>query len=247
MTKVQHATRQWLLCRRRNPDAQVRIYCFPHSGGSPGEYVRWADDLPDAEVWGVQLPGRGSRTSENAITDMHHLVQALMTQLDFPEPFMFFGHSLGALIAFETALRLSTEERVTPNCPLLSAMWPPHAQVTRPEVSHLDDADLLAFVDGKYGTVPEEIRNDPDMAALMAPAYRADLQLLAAYRHQPHAPLDIPMTLFGGTEDPISGELAGWREHTRHEPHTHLFPGGHFYFRDRPRDFMTALRHTVFC
>lgn len=245
MTKNQQRSDPWLLCRRRNRNAQVRIYCFPHSGGSPGEYVRWADDLPEAEVWGIQLPGRGSRTAEAAITDVRQLVRTLTESVGFREPFVFFGHSLGALVAFETARRLSEEGREVPKRLLLSAMWAPHLRVPRPPVAHLDDADLLAFVDAKYGTVPTAVRSDPDLAALMARAYRADFRMLDAYRYEPSDPLDIPLTLFGGTEDPVSEQLADWRGQTRYEPRIHLFPGGHFYLRDNHRDVMTAVHHTA--
>jgi surfactin synthase thioesterase subunit len=241
MTKVQQSTSPWLLCRRRNPAAQVKIYCFPHSGGSPGEYIRWADDLPDAEVWGIQLPGRGSRTSDAAVTDVRQLVRALSESVDFQEPFVFFGHSLGALLAFETARRLEAEGREVPRRLLLSAMWAPHLRPPRPDVAYQDDAELLAFVDRKYGTVPEDVRNDAHLAGLMASAYRADFQMLDAYRYESADPLGIPLTLFGGRDDPVSGQLAGWREHTTYEPRMHLFPGGHFYLRERHQDFMAAV------
>lgn len=94
---------RWALCRARDDSAALRMYCFPHSGGSPGEYMRWSDRLPGTEVWGVQLPGRGSRLAESPFTDMPELVDAVVSGLGFTGPYVLFGHSLGALVAFETA------------------------------------------------------------------------------------------------------------------------------------------------
>ncbi|MGW9436988.1 thioesterase II family protein [Streptomyces sp. NPDC055607] len=245
MTNAGRNAGAWLLCRRRNPGARVRVYCFPHGGGSPGEYLRWADDLPDAEVWGVQLPGRGGRLMETAVPDMNRLVDMITEAVDFTGPFVFFGHSLGTLVAFETARRLVAEGREAPGRLLLSAMWAPHLDLPRPDVARMDDEELLARVDDAHGTLPEAVRRDPDLVSLMAPAYRADFTMLDAYRYEPGEPLDIPMTLFGGAQDSASERLADWRDHTRHEIRTHLFPGGHFYFRDNRHDFVAALRRAV--
>ncbi|MGW7454716.1 thioesterase II family protein [Streptomyces sp. NPDC054787] len=243
--KVQGSTGPWLLSRRRNPDARVRVYCFPHSGGSPGEYVRWANELPEAEVWAVQAPGRGGRMAEAPITDLDEFVDALTQSVDFQEPFVFFGHSLGALIAFETARRLDVLGRALPERLLLSAMPAPHLDPAWPKTAHLNDVDLLGLVDKTYGTIPEDVRGNTELAALMAPVYRADFQLLSGYSYRPSRPLDVAMTLFGGVEDPVSGQLDAWREHTRHEPEIFLFSGGHFYLREEQRDFMRILRLAV--
>ncbi|RKG78833.1 thioesterase, partial [Corallococcus exercitus] len=111
----------WLACRIRRPDASMRLFCFPHSGGSVGEYVRWADLLPDIEVLGIQLPGRGARAEEAPFTRLHDLVDTLVREVDFGTSFAFFGHSLGALVAFETARRLRDLGRAIPSALFLSA------------------------------------------------------------------------------------------------------------------------------
>ncbi|RKH39255.1 thioesterase, partial [Corallococcus sp. AB050B] len=98
----------------------MRLFCFPHSGGSVGEYVRWADLLPDLEVWGVQFPGRGARAEEAPFTRLNELVDALVRAVDFGASFAFFGHSLGALVAFETARRLRDLGRTPPDALFLS-------------------------------------------------------------------------------------------------------------------------------
>lgn len=183
--------------------------------------------------------------AEAPITDVDQFVDVLTESVDFEGPFVFFGHSLGALIAFETARRLDVLGRALPQRLVLSAMPAPHLDAGGPKTAHLSDADLLALVDKAYGTIPEDVRGNTELAALMASAYRADFRLLSGYSHRPSEPLDVAMTLFGGAEDPVSGQLGAWREHTRHEPEVFLFPGGHFYLREAQRDFMRILRLAV--
>ncbi|GAB3135815.1 thioesterase II family protein [Microbispora hainanensis] len=235
----------WLLCRRRNPDARIRIYCFPHSGGSPAEYLCWADDLPEAEIWGVQLPGRGGRLAEAPHLEVREAVRAFVRAVEPVAPFAFFGHSLGALLAFEAARLLVARGGRAPAHLLLSAMPAPQLEFARPDVGRLPDAELLAYVDVAYGTVPAAVREDPELVKLVAPAYRADLTMVARYRYEPAEPLDVPMTLLGGADDSLSGELDGWRAHSRREPGLRLFPGGHFYLRDRHHEVMSTIRRAV--
>src|SRR3954465_6469177 len=93
----------WLLCRKRRPEAGLRLYCFPHSGGSAGEYLRWSAALPDVEARGLQRPGRGGRLGGGAPSPVAAVVAAVTDEGGFSLPFAFFGHSLGALVAYETA------------------------------------------------------------------------------------------------------------------------------------------------
>jgi surfactin synthase thioesterase subunit len=183
--------------------------------------------------------------AEAPITDVHHLVDALTEAVDFEGSFVFFGHSLGALVAFETARRLAALGRALPERLMLSAMPAPHLEAWVPETAHLSDADLLALVDETYGTIPEDVRSNTELAGLIAPAYRADLQMLSGYRYRPAEPLDIAMTLFGGVDDPVSGQMSAWREHTWKEPEAFFFAGGHFYLREHQDDFMRILRLAV--
>src|SRR3990170_4915825 len=91
---------QWLAgtAARSEP---VRLYCFPHGGGSVADYVRWNTRMPGVEVWGVQLPGRGSRVAEQHITRIDKLVATIADEVGFRAPYAFFGHSFGALITYE--------------------------------------------------------------------------------------------------------------------------------------------------
>ncbi|MFC7979807.1 thioesterase II family protein [Streptomyces cinereoruber] len=239
------ATSPWLVCRRRRPDAALRLYCFPHSGGSPGEYVRWADVLDDVEVWGIQAPGRGSRVAEQPVTSIAEFVDGLLAATEFQGPFAFFGHSLGGLTAFETARALREAGRPMPERLVLSAYPAPHLDHPRTPLHTLGDTELLDAIDRRYGGLPPALREDPDLVGLVLPAYRADFTIFETYRHKSRPPLDTPITVLGGDEDLATPLLPEWRRHTAEAFELRLLPGGHFYLRERPEEFMNVLRSAI--
>lgn len=233
---------RWLLCRQRRPAAATRLYCFPHSGGSAGEYMRWSDRLPGSEVWGLQLPGRGSRLDEAPPTTMRELVDAIVAEVDFAAPYAFFGHSLGALVAYETAVVLRDRGMPGPQQLYLSAYGAPHLHRPGPAVHMLDGPELLAAVEQQYGPLPPELHEDPELCQLVLQGLRADLTIVATYRHRPADPLSCPVVVLGGSEDEeTTPRLAAWRGYATGSFDLRIFPGDHFYFRDSPDDTLGFL------
>ncbi|GAA4080146.1 thioesterase II family protein [Nonomuraea soli] len=237
------ATRsRWLLCRRRRPGAASRLYCFPHSGGAAGEYVRWSDALPGTEVWGVQPPGRGGRLAEPAFDSMAALVEAVVGEAAFEPPYTLFGHSLGALVAYETALLLRERGLPAPERLILSAYGSPYLHRPGEPVHELGDTALMEAVERAYGPLPDAVREDAELRSLVLGGLRADLAIVATYRPAPAVPLDIPITVVGGADDAESPErLVAWHGLTTGPFDLRLFPGGHFYFRERSDELMRFL------
>ncbi len=222
---------KWL-AGRPLPGAAARLYCFAHSGGSVGEYLRWQAGLPGVELRGVQLPGRGERYAEPVISDLSALVRELVDQVDFQPPFVFFGHSCGALIAFEVARELRRRGRPMPDSLLLSAFQAAHLERTGDPLHALPDEELLAAIDSRYGGLPEQFWQEPEIVELALPAYRADFALFETYRHRPDEPLDLPIRVIGGSRDRVARDaLAAWHVHTTGDFHLHILAGDHFYFR----------------
>ncbi|MFI8521833.1 thioesterase II family protein [Streptomyces sp. NPDC085481] len=233
---------RWILGGAPRP-AAPKLYCFAHGGGSAAEYLRWARDLRTAEPCAVQLPGRGSRTREPVITSMGALVDALLDGVrPDDEPFVFFGHSFGSLVAFEFTRALRAAGRPLPAHLVVSGYPAPHLPRAASQLHRLGDRELLEAVSGLHGGIPEEIMTSEDLVALAARALRADYEILETYAHRPGEPLSVPITVLGGTEDRVTAEqLDAWRELTDAEVTVRRFPGGHFYLRERPAPVLRAL------
>lgn len=222
---------RWLSSRRPRSDTTLDLYCFAHAGGSAGEFLRWSADLPGIRLWAVKLPGRVPRQAEEPYTRVADLVSDLVEQVDFGQrDFAFFGHSLGALIAFETARALRRNAKRPPRRLLLSSM-PPPPFTTRGTAHQMPDAELLAVIEQRWGGLPQVVDDDSELRALALQHLRADAVLAETYSYVPGEPLDLPFTVFAGDEED-SGQL-DWRAHTLGSHDAHVLRGGHFYFRDQ--------------
>ncbi|MGW1895269.1 thioesterase II family protein [Streptomyces sp. NPDC002004] len=236
---------RWTVRRHRRPDAVTSLYCFPHAGGSPGEYVRWSDDLTGVQVWGVHLPGRTTRLDEPPFTRMGPLVDSLVQAVPFDGPFVFFGHSLGALVAFETAKELSRRGRAQPGALIVSSCPAPPLPPVREPVHLLPDDDLLDEIERRWDEPLDHLRDDPGLREHALACFRADFTLLESYRSTPDVRLDCGVTVLAGTREPWTRGAADWAAHTRGPTEVRLLPGGHFHFRESRAEALRAVRETV--
>jgi surfactin synthase thioesterase subunit len=225
----------WLATRRTLDHPRIRLYCLPHSGGSPGEYMRLGDELTDVEVTGIKLPGRGARVAERPIDSMPTLVSAMLAAIEFRPPYALFGHSFGALAAYELTHALLAGDRPLPEMLLVSGYGAPHLPREVPPLSGLPDQELLRELDQRFDGTQAGILRDPALAALVLPALRADLAALESYRYHERPPLPRPLAVLGGARDVLTrAQLTGWTQHTSRSCTLRLLPGGHFYFREHP-------------
>jgi surfactin synthase thioesterase subunit len=238
---------RWLLCRRRRPSAILRLYCFPHSGGSPGEYVRWADGMPESiEVWAVQLPGRGSRAAEQPLTGMTDIIKAFVAEARLTAPYAFFGHSLGAGIAYHVARALRDDLRPAPAHLIASAYAAPHLHRSPISLEVANGPGLVEAVGQRFGVIPQDLLRDAAALARHLAPLRADLTVAATHRYIDGPPLGCPITVLSGTDDDVSADrLADWARHTTGACGFRAYRGGHFYFRDRLPEFLTHLSETL--
>ncbi|GAA2772744.1 thioesterase II family protein [Kitasatospora cinereorecta] len=211
------------------------LYCFPHGGGSAAEYVRWSRKMAGLNVCAIQLPGRGARLAEESAASLDDLVDQLAKELPLSPPYTFFGHSFGALLCFELTHRLIELGRPLPERLVLSAFPAPHLAEFRDGLHLLPDTELLAEVERRHGGIPAEVLADPELVRLTVGGLRADYRLVETHRPRPRPPLPVPFTVLGGDADLVTREqLAAWSAYTDQGPVTvRLFPGGHFYFRER--------------
>ncbi len=235
----------WLLRAGGDRRARVRLVCLPYAGGGGSVYMPWARQLPMVDVCAVQLPGRENRLREPAYTRfaemMDATVQVLRPHLDMP--FALFGHSMGALIAFELARRLRAEGAPAPAHLFVSGHRAPQLPNPRAPLAHLPDAEFLDELRTRYDGVPTEVLRHPDLMALLLPCLRADLALVEDYRCRAEEPLACPISVYGGEDDPVANEaeLAAWRAQTRGAFTLTRFAGTHFFIRSAREELLAAL------
>ena len=220
------------------------LLILPHAGGSAHTYADWRHRLPDDITFLVaQYPGRGARFAEPLPKDLDELAGPVVDALPSDTGDLYvFGHSMGALVAFEVARRL-TERGDSPSGLIASACWAPHLPNPTPvRAELLDDDELVDLMRGRGGT-PEEILEEPELRELILPSVRADFWIDDTYRFEGHPRvLDCPVTVLGGEQDDIvpRSDILSWSECTSSRTSTSYLPGKHFYFDDHA-DSLTGL------
>src|SRR5215213_404261 len=199
-----------LLCTRPNPRAQLRLFCFHHAGGSTTLFHHWRDRLPDhVELWVVRLPGRGDRVAEAPFKRIAPVVQEVTDAIVpyLKEPFALYGHSMGAAIAFETARLVRRRHGAQPTRLLVSSCQAPQGLHFALPTYDLPDNEFIEKL-RELNTTPQPLFDEPRLLLTMLPMIRADVELLQTYEYLADAPLDCPITVFGGLQDHVV-KLAG--------------------------------------
>lgn len=236
----------WLVFPKPNPGAETRLFCFPYAGAGPVVYRAWPESLPTTvEVITIHYPGRESRFREPLFEALQPLVDALAGDIVpfLDRPYAFFGHSMGALVAFELARKLRALGARLPEHLFVSARRAPHIPERLPPIHGLDDPAFTAAVQQRYNGIPPVILEDPELLALFLPMLKADFSVIENYCYTPGAPLDFPVTTFAGLQDPgiNQQELQGWQEHTTRPLNRYTFPGDHFYLQNQRSALLQAL------
>ncbi len=233
----------------RPPEGRLRLFCFPHAGAGASVFRQWSAELPPAvEVWPVQLPGREARFRETPYDRIDPLVTDLMAAIgpELKPPFALFGHSLGALVAFELTRALRSAGLPMPVHLVVSGRIAPQLADPRRKLHDMPLADFVQTLRALAGTPPELLRNESLLAALM-PLLRADFAVNETYDHRPEPPLDVPLTVIGGTADSKTErfEIDAWRQQTKNRFRSVFLPGGHFFVVERRELVLRQLREDL--
>ncbi len=225
-------TNSWIVYSKHNPQASLRLFCFPYAGGGASIFRTWQENLPATiEVCPIELPGRGTRMGYSLFTKLSPLLQALTEALlpYLDKPFAFFGHSFGALLCFELAHLLYKDYDLEPVHLLVSGRQAPQIPDRAP-LHALNELMLMAELHRLNGT-PKAVLDNPEMMQLLMPILRADLAIDETYAYASKTPLKCPITVFGGLQDPETNldDLEAWRQHTSNCFSLHMLPGDRFF------------------
>lgn len=247
MTFVPQSTNNlWVRISKPNPQARLRLFCFPYAGGAASIYRTWPQYLPaEIEVCAVQLPGRENRIRERAFADLVALVQALRPHLSayLDKPFALFGHSMGALIAYEVARQLQLDGQ-TPTHLLVSGRRAPILPETDVLLHNItSDEKFLVELQRRYGNLPAVLFEDAELRELFLPLLRADLTAVETYPSITKTVLPCPVVALGGAADPrvTYAELQAWQALTQASFAMHTFPGGHFYLNEQIQPLLSTI------
>ncbi len=247
MTSADSQTLLW--ARRYGPPGPprpaLRLLCLPHAGGGASEFRDWrlAERL-GAEIWAVQLPGRENRLAERPFRRISPLAAKLADELAplMTGPFVVFGHSMGALLAFELTRSLRRAGRVLPSHMFLSGHRAPHLPPRQEPASQLPDDEFIARLEQMADGARSPMR-DPELMRMLAPMVRADFELCERYRYRDEPPLPVPFTCFAANADSEvePDDVFAWEAHTSRFARTRLYPGGHLFVRDRLAEILTDM------
>jgi medium-chain acyl-[acyl-carrier-protein] hydrolase len=229
---LQSTPNRWLVGGRGDSAAALRLFMFSYAGGGASVFRQWNRLMPPwIDAYAVQLPGRETRFTEPRLTRFPAAVEAIAEALrpSLDRPFAFFGHSMGAILAFETARFLRRSKAPTPAHLFVSGSSAP--QIREPKkYADLPDDEFLQAV-RKFGGIPDEVMQHTELLELMMPVLRADFALFESYQYIEEAVLDCPITAFGGLDDVDTPQdnLIAWNIHTSRAFRLSMFEGGHFY------------------
>ncbi|SNS47677.1 medium-chain acyl-[acyl-carrier-protein] hydrolase [Granulicella rosea] len=218
----------WVSSRDMTPTARMRLFCLPHAGSGAAAFYRWKRLMPAGiDLCPVFLPGREMRLSEQPYEDASALIAdlefALQPYLD--RPYAFFGHSMGALLAFELAQAFRPEHLFVSGRIATHLPWPHR------HIHALPDEELVSELGRRYGGNPQALLDDPALGEIFLPILRADLAVVESYRFRHDRTLVCPVTAYTGEADLSVSEtgLSAWRQRTNGAFRSQRFAGDHFY------------------
>ncbi len=238
--------KNWIFCPKPKPQARLRLICFAYAGGSAAVFRTWPNDLPDdIEMWAIRLPGRESQLAVPPFTQIPALINALAEHVapHLDQPFAFFGHSLGAILAFEFIRKLRQTGRPQPRHLFVSAHNAPQVRRPNSPLHHLPDAQFITAVQNGYNGIPQAVLNEPELMRMLLPALRADFQMVETYTYQPQPPLTCPISAFYGQADPETTipHIDAWRIQTTAQFKVRDYPGGHFFLQPCQSEIVQAI------
>ena len=241
----------WFFVPKRRPAARLRLFCFAYAGGSAHVFRSWPDYLNTAiEVCAIQLPGRGARFKEPLLDSMDLILNELEAAIEpyveqgLSLPYAFFGHSMGASIAFELCRRIQAKKLPLPQQLIVSGRRAPQLPLEDGRVM-IHQLPKLEFIERlrKLNGTPDELLQHDDLMNLMEPVLRCDFKVIETWRYHTGQKLKLPVSVFSGQNDEHLDEqaLAAWQEQSVFPCEFYRFPGDHFYLHTSEQILLAKL------
>ncbi|GIJ09823.1 thioesterase [Micromonospora andamanensis] len=244
VSRTRRSNRRWVRTLTSVDDPTARLVCFPHSGGTAAVYRPWSAALPaGVALHAVQYPGHADRLAEDPVTSIAEMATQVAAELLRlpPTRYALFGHSLGALVAYETARVLRDHGDPVRHLFVSGAAGP---WLAGGGTTHqLDDEDLWSAVT-KLGGIEPDIADEPELRDLLLPVLRSDITVHETYRPAPDAaPLGCPVRGYYNTDDPLvdADRVAGWAGVSNAAFSMRAWPGGHFQLLAHPDELVADI------
>lgn len=228
----------WFSIPKPRPEAGFQLFCFPYAGGMPEIYYSWLSELSeDVELIAVQYPGHIPGSKDKLYTNLKQLAMDVSEIIAFEadKKFAFFGHSMGALIAYEIALQLREREAVLPRHLFLAARNPPHIRPVQPRIHTMTTNEIIK-VAMAFNALPEEVLNNEVLLKLIIPIMKADFEMIETWEVDTEKPpLPIPIHVFAGTHDAIGSpqNMKEWVQYSDVEFCSTDIRGQHYFILDK--------------
>ena len=230
---MEHTTARpspWLVTPRGADPDRPRLVIMPHAGGGPAFYSRLTQALePTLACWVVHYPGRERRIADSLPSSLTELADAVAEAISghVAAPSVLFGHSMGAAVAHEVALRIP--EQV---CGLILSGRGARREVAPGNSVHLLSDDALIEEVCSMNATPSEVLSHPELRAMLLPTIRSDYRIIETHTSNGSDVLEIPVVTYAGTSDPTTAphEMSSWAERTTFVLQQREFAGDHFYF-----------------
>jgi medium-chain acyl-[acyl-carrier-protein] hydrolase len=230
------------------PNARFRLICFPYAGGSSLTYIPWVKNLhPDVELVLIQLPGRGVRFSEAPFESMDVMVKSIYLALTTltAKPFIFFGHSMGARVAYELALQLFMDRKRLPSHFIVSGSPAPFIE-RKEELTHdLPDESFIHHIRELKGT-PEEVLQNDELMQLLLPVLRADFKIVETYCNSSIQEIPTKVSVFAGKKDDIDlKDMESWLVLFESNTGVYWFDGDHFFIDEFSEEVLLEINQII--
>lgn len=232
--------------------ADTRLFLFPFAGGSAHSFQCLLEHLPASwEIFGLQLPGRGARLSHALLHQFVPALEEVMSHLRplLDRPSIFWGHSLGAIMAYEVARRCTQKSHPAsglgvPQALVISAcVAPRYWPAARGNTLRIKDTKDLAQALRLYGDAFSDLLEDEEILEFLLPTAKADFDVIESYCYTGPAGLKLPILAIHGTQDPIvePAKVQHWAEETQGVFVARAFAGGHYFYREQEGNVVATL------